>query len=345
MTRRLIPAPPVSLNAVVVLCLFAGLLVLLPGHAPARAQDATPVPTPTPIPPADGTIASSDLLFKTPRSAYYAITYWSDGLRVAGFLGRPGGPGPHPAIIYNRGGYDGVGALTGGEIAAYVEAGYVAVASQYRGNGGGEGREDFGGDDVHDVTHLVPLLRSLPYVDGDRIGMFGGSRGGMMTYIALKQQALAGRDDIKAAVTVGGIADLFAWDRERGGTLAGILWVPLVGATPQRDPAAFEARSAVYWPELITVPLLMLHGEADTEVAPEQTRALADRLAQAGAPFEARYFPGGDHPLSTYTGGLPDALDWFARYLGGDGVDRTYAAHAEAIHAVQAWFAAHPQTR
>jgi dipeptidyl aminopeptidase/acylaminoacyl peptidase len=219
----------------------------------------------------------------------------------------------------------------------------VAVASQYRGNGGGEGKEDFGGDDVHDVTNLITLLEALPYVDSDRIGMFGGSRGGMMTYLALKQQALAGTDDIKAAVTVGGISDLFAWDRERGGTLTNILWRPLVGATPTQDPVAFEARSAVYWPELIQVPILLLHGEADRDVSVEQSRKLADALTEAGGSVELVTFPGGDHALTQFTGGIPDALAWFGAFLGGDEVDRSYNAHAQDISDVQTWFLARQQ--
>ncbi len=314
--------------------------------APVWAQQATPIPTPTPAPsptpnhPSDGTIERLTLLHVTPRSAYYALTYWSDGLRITGFLGRPTTPGPHPAIIHNRGGYDGVGALTGVEIVPWVEAGYVAVATQYRGNAGGEGREDFGGDDVHDVLALIPLLHSLPFVDAERIGMFGGSRGGMMTYLALKAQALTGHDDIKAAVTVGGISDLFAWDRERGGSLAGILWLPLIGVTPAQDRAPFEARSAVYWPELIKVPLLLLHGAADREVSPQQSQALATAVSAAGGAVELTIVPGGDHALTAQHGGYPEALAWFARYLGADGVDRTFAAHEREISAVSTWFLA-----
>lgn len=324
-----------------VLAALAGLL-----RTPVGAQQATPIPTPTPVPsptppyPTDGTIERLTLLHVTPRSAYYALTYWSDGLRVTGFLGRPTSSGPHPAIIHNRGGYDGVGALTGIEIVPWVEAGYVAVASQYRGNAGGEGREDFGGDDVHDVLALIPLLQSLPFVDAERIGMFGGSRGGMMTYLALKAQTLAGQDDIKAAVTVGGISDLFAWDRERRGALAAELWRPLVGATPAEAPALFEARSALYWPELIDVPLLLLHGAADREVSPQQTYALADALRAAGKEVEVVIVPGGDHALSDDHNGYPQALTWFARYLGGDGVDRTFAAHEREISTVSTWFLA-----
>jgi dipeptidyl aminopeptidase/acylaminoacyl peptidase len=317
------------------------LIAALPGGI-ARSQGATPVPTPTLPVPLDGTLDTIKLIHYTTHSAYYAITYWSDGLRVAGFLGRPLGPGPYPAIIHNRGGYGEVGLQTGVEIVPLVEAGYVAVASQYRGNGGGEGKEDFGGNDVHDVTNLIPLLRSLPYVDPNRIGMMGGSRGGMMTYIALKLDTLAGHHDIKAAVTVGGISDLFAWDQEVGSLYQfdSVLWRPLVGATPAEAPQLFIDRSAVYWAELINAPLLLLHGEADTSVSPKETLMLADRLRRAGKTVDFVLYPGGDHALTNYQGGYPDALAWLGLYLGGDGVDRSFATHAADIAAVQTWFVA-----
>jgi dipeptidyl aminopeptidase/acylaminoacyl peptidase len=309
----------------------------------AYSQGATPVPTPTPVGPRDGALDSLILIFHTPRSAYYALTYWSDGLRVAGFLGRPlTSSGPHPAIIANRGGFGEVGIQTGIEIVPYVEAGYVAVASQYRGNGGGEGREDFGGNDVHDVTNLIPLLQSLPYVDPNRIGMIGGSRGGMMTYLALKNETLSGQQRIQAAVTVGGISDLFQWDRDYGALYQfdSVLWRPLVGATPEENPALFQARSAVYWPDLINAPLLLLHGQADNSVSPQQSVTLATLLTQQGKTARLSLYPGGDHPLSNYDGGLREILDWFGQYLGGDGVDRSYESHEAEIRAVAAQMAA-----
>ena len=328
-----------ALLIVVVLALV--LIAVLPGGT-VRSQNATPVPTPTLPTPTDGTLHSIRLIHYTPRSAYYAIMYWSDGLRVAGFLGRPLGPGPFPAIIHNRGGYGEVGLQTGVEIVPLVEAGYVAVASQYRGNGGGEGKEDFGGNDVHDVTNLIPLLKSLPYVDPNRIGMMGGSRGGMMTFIALKLDTLDGRHDIKTAVTVGGISDLFSWNSEVGRLYQfdSVLWRPLVGATPDEAPQLFIDRSAVYWPDLINAPLLLLHGQADQTVSVNETLTLAARLKNAGKTVDFIIYPGGDHPLTNYQGGYPDALSWFGLYLGGDGADRSYATHAAEITAVQAWFVA-----
>ena len=316
----------------------------LPLQPNSYAQIATPVPTPTPVAPMDGTLDSITLIHYTGRSRYYAITYWSDGYRVAGFLGRPTHPGPHPAVIVNRGGYGETGALIGAEIVPYVEAGYVAVASQYRGNGAmqnqNQGIEDFGGDDVHDVSNLITLLYAQPDVDPARIGMKGGSTGGMRTFIALKHERLTGQNRIKAAATVGGISDLFLWDRNYGGlyNFDGVLWRPLVGATPEEAPGQFEARSAVTWPKLITVPLLLLHGDADNSVSIQHTVMLADALERTGNPATVITYPGGDHSLIAYSGGLPDLLAWFDQHLGGDGVDRSYAAHADVINAVQTWF-------
>ena len=120
----------------------------------------------------------------------FALTYLSDELKVRGFVVEPTGDGPFPCIILNRGGNKELGAWNVGGIAMFVAkfaaAGYVVVAPQYRGNGGGEGIEEFGDSDVNDVVVLPKVLAELPKADTSRIGMFGWSRGGMMSYIALR---------------------------------------------------------------------------------------------------------------------------------------------------------------
>ena len=65
------------------------------------------------------------------------------------------------------------------ELAKIASQGYIVVASQYRGNGGSEGREEFGGSDVKDILNLFPLIDNLHNADNKNIGMFGWSRGGM----------------------------------------------------------------------------------------------------------------------------------------------------------------------
>ena len=58
----------------------------------------------------------------------------------------------------------------------------ICVATNYRGCGSSQGTDAFGGDDVHDVIHLIDLCQKLDYVDTNQINMLGVSRGGMMTY-------------------------------------------------------------------------------------------------------------------------------------------------------------------
>ena len=289
-------------------------------------------PVSTLAPGANGAIESMTLITSTAKSEYYALTYWSDGLKVTGFFGRPKDDESHPAIIYNRGGYREFGALEGWEIVPFVEAGYVAVASQYRGNAGSEGQEEFGGEDVNDVLNLVPLLKQLPYVDPERIGMMGHCRGGMMTYLALKQETLAGTQDIKTAATVGGVADLFMLCKDCPSI------IPMVGARPEDAPALYEARSAIYWPELINAPLLIQQGEDDSRVSVEQSRRLAKALKEAGKTVELVTYPGEDHGLSEHSGGMPEALTWFQRYLGNLGEDHSFESHVDAIREVIIWF-------
>lgn len=282
--------------------------------------------------PANGAIDSQVEVYRTDRSVYYAITYWSDGIKVTGYLGYPTADGPFPAIILNRGGAWNNGALRGFEIAPYVEAGYVTVGSQYRGNMGSGGNEQFGWDEVNDVLNLIPLLKSLPMVDGNRIGMVGGSRGGMVTYMALKAETMRGTHDIKAAVTIGGISDLFAW-AEANPDIVKDVYLPLIHYTPAQAPDLYQMRSAIYWPELINTPILLLHGGGDTIVPVEQSINLHKALIAAGKTASLMTFPGDDHPLTGQLGGLPIALHYFNNMLRLPGdPDREFETNYEHIH-------------
>jgi len=103
------------------------------------------------------------------------IRYLSDGLGVNGMLAVPGRPGKYPCIILNRGGNLEFAAWTHASFAELVgplvDAGYIVIASQYRGNAGGQGKEEFGGAEIDDVLNLIPLLNSIPQADTSRIGM------------------------------------------------------------------------------------------------------------------------------------------------------------------------------
>lgn len=244
-----------------------------------------------------------------------AITYMSDGLRIKGYLAVPEGAGPFPCVILNRGGNQVLGVFDDehalhslGKIASW---GYVVVASQYRGAAGSEGRDEYGGADVDDVLNLIPLLESVPTCDRARIGMYGASRGGMMTYLAL-----ARTDRVKAAIVLSGMSDLTESVRSR----------PQMGSVFQTYIPGFDAnpggllkqRSAIYWVNKLpaNVPILILHGSADWRVAPSQALDMARGLLEARHPVRLVMFEGGAHGVPEF-GQDRDALmrQWLDNYL------------------------------
>jgi dipeptidyl aminopeptidase/acylaminoacyl peptidase len=301
------------------------------GNAQSTAVPGGPEVTPTPTPPPNGSVESLTPYASTDRVVYYRLVYWSDGLRVTGYFAEPKGFDKHPAVIYNRGGNRNVGALDGTELAPFAEVGFVAVATQYRGVLGGEGQEEFGGADVHDVLNLLPFLKSRSSVDPERIAIFGSSRGGMMTYLALKAQAQNGSHDLKVAVTVSGVADLFMWDSEHP-ELTRPLFSALIGSTPRTNAGPFIQRSATYWPGLIRVPLLIQHGEADSIVSIKESRKLYAALRSVGANVKLITYPGDQHGLPDHAGGIPEGLKWFQKYIGRPGENFDFYEHQDAIY-------------
>jgi dipeptidyl aminopeptidase/acylaminoacyl peptidase len=236
------------------------------------------------------------------------ISYGSDGLRVTGFIVEPTTAGRHPVVIFNRGGTQDFGAIRTAdlvEFAGWALDGYVVVASQYRGNDGGEGVEEWGGAEVNDIVHLATLARALPSVDPQRVYMLGFSRGGMMTYLALKSGV-----QVRAAATVGGPSDLAVSLTHRG-DMEEVYRALIPDYARDRD-AQLRARSAVHWPDAINAPLLLLHGGADWRVWPGNALALATTLQTLDHPYGLVVYAGDDHPL---TRNWPDARarirDWF----------------------------------
>jgi dipeptidyl aminopeptidase/acylaminoacyl peptidase len=244
------------------------------------------------------------------------LTYLSDGLKVTAYLWKPRDTAGRklPLILFNRGGNRDFGELSPWEeegFYSYVSNGFVVLGSQYRGVDGGQGREEFGGADVHDVLNLLPLARGLGYVDMSNVFLLGESRGGMETYLELKAGA-----PVNAAAVVSGEADLVAGSRDRPEMVYAV-YRQLIPGFSQKGPALLRERSAVDWPERINVPLLILHGTADWRTNPkDQALALAEKLQALGKTYELVMYAQDSHGLPFHWRDRDRRIvEWFKRYL------------------------------
>ncbi len=247
----------------------------------------------------------------------FQIKYLSDGLKIKGYLLLPadipeGKPKQLPAIIYNRPGI-GDSHKINKETLAYLSIlpahNYVVAATQYRGNDGSDGTESYLDKDINDVLHILTLVRSLAYVDSDRTGMLGFSRGAAVTYQLLKQQV-----DIKAACVMGCATDF----------LDAYYQLPhyrpfleaVFHGTPETAREEYTKRSPLYWPEKINVPLLIIQGTDDHHVPIHQVHQLADKLKVLNKVHDLVIYPEGDHTLDKVREDKDNRiLEWFKKYL------------------------------
>ncbi len=244
--------------------------------------------------------ADSTMITALKKVEFFRITYLSDSLKIKGFIAKPIQKGNFPCIISNRGrtGNFGKWNETGigfflGKLASW---GYVVVASQYRGNDGSEGKEEAGGKDINDVLHLVPALKEIDNADTSRIGIEGASRGGMMTYLALKQTC-----KFKAAVVLAGAANSFKQliNRPEFEKHVYAKYIPNYSNNKEDE---LKARSAVFWADSMckTTPLLIMHGSADWRVRASESLELVTKLYTYKHPVRFILFEGADHGIREF---------------------------------------------
>lgn len=243
------------------------------------------------------------------------LWYYSDGLKINGFVIQPKAAGNYPVIIFNRGGNKSFGSFKAIHIIYFLSQlaseGYVVVASNYRGDGISEGQDEFGGADVNDVINLIDILPEINGADTSKIGMYGWSRGGMMTYIALTKT-----NKIKAAIVGGGVSDHFETIKDRPGMEA--VMQELIPNYENNKTAELEKRSAVYFADQLSkeVPILIVHGSSDWRVKSSQAYKMAMKLDELRVPYRLKIYEGGDHGLKEFKPDLNrEVIEWFNRFL------------------------------
>jgi len=239
------------------------------------------------------------------------IIYSSGSGEVSGYLCIPKLQNQkYPLIIWNRGGSGNDGRIDEfiaagmfGEIASW---GYVVLASNYR------DKDEFGGKEIEDVMNLMKLSESLRYCEHDRIGMEGWSRGGMMTYLALRMT-----DKIRCAVIISGLSDLFRNEKESPDRRK--LYKELFGnCSAEEFEQRKKERSAVYFADEINqkANILLIHGTSDRVVSYKDSVDIYEKLKNAGINIRLELMEGGDHYLRKYRKEVSVLRkSWFDRYL------------------------------
>jgi len=303
-----------------VLVLAWGLVVS--AQTPPKSSDGTIIEqTPFSLPAHDQlperfkTIYSKEVVEQIRTSTQLdliKIKYLSDGLKISGFIYKPKDTTgkPFPLVIWNHG-MIGEGSKIGIEnyndiydMYRIASAGFVVLASQYRGIDGSEGKDEVAGADLNDVLSLFPLARLLGYVDMDRVFMWGLSRGGLMTLQAIRKGA-----PIKAAVVVGAptdtVARLHAPDGER---FFKTVWPDF---ETRKEEHAIN-RSPVLWADKISVPLLIIQGGADAALPPHSAWDLAAKMDQFENLYELIVYARDDHVVNMNAEDrLRRTIDWF----------------------------------
>ena len=172
----------------------------------------------------------------------------------------------------------------------FAQQGYVILTPDYRGSSGysrdwatGVSR-DLGGGETQDVNAGADYLKTLPYVDPDRIGIWGLSYGGFMTL----QSILADPKLFRCAIDVAGVGDWETWTT--GGMILGRL-----GETPVTDPELYDRSAPVKHLDKLATPLLILQGTNDANVPFWESLKVIDSLEKLGKPFDMAFYPGEIH--------------------------------------------------
>lgn len=222
-----------------------------------------------------------------PEGVFDLVTYPSPAGELAAYLSPDPGDGKrHPAVVWSKGGFGGIGSFFWDDAdpqddqsaRAFREAGIVMMCPSWRGENENPGRFELFFGEVDDLLAAIEYTKALPYVDPERVYLAGHSTGGTMTLLA----AVSGAE-FRAAFSFGGAPDLAAVMADGG-----------YGNTPY-DPDSeidHQLRSAIRYTPFIKHPVFYFEGGPSSY---HMTAAMMEETAhEHGVEFKAYELPG-DH--------------------------------------------------
>lgn len=236
--------------------------------------------------------------YKTGETAFFDFTT-SEGVQLNGYWIKPSHFDPakkYPVFMYLYGGPGSqqvVNRWGGGQswwFKMIAEQGYIIACVDNRGTGG-RGEEfrkmtylQLGHYETIDQIEAAKYLGSLPFVDKDRIGIFGWSYGGYMSSLCL----LKGNNVFKAALAVAPVTNWKWYDS---------IYTERYMRTEAENPDGYRQNSPVYFAHMLKGNYFLAHGMADDNVHFQNSVEMNRALIKAGKQFEFHMYPNSNHGI------------------------------------------------
>ena len=214
----------------------------------------------------------------------------SEGVELNGYMVRPNGfdsSRRYPVLMTQ---YSGPGSQqaadrwTIGWEDVLVQQGYIVACVDGRGTGfrGEEFKKctygELGKYETVDQIEAARYLASLPYVDPDRIGIYGWSYGGFMALNCI----LKGNDVFRAAIAVAPVTSWRFYDT---------IYTEIYNGLPHDD------NSPIHFADRLKGKLLIAHGTGDDNVHIQNTYEMITKLVEYDKPFELYVYPDRNHGM------------------------------------------------
>jgi dipeptidyl-peptidase-4 len=189
-----------------------------------------------------------------------------------------------------------------------AQQGYVVFTLDNRGSGfrgtafEGALYRRMGSIEIEDQVRGVEFLRSLPYVDARRVGVFGWSYGGYMALMAMVRAP----DYFTAGVAGAPVTDWRLYDTH---------YTERFMSTPTDNPDGYRDGMVMTHAKQLRGRLLVMHGMADDNVLFTHSTALFKTLQDLRKPFEVMPYPGSKHALMRFPNTGPHGYDTVARFF------------------------------
>ena len=247
------------------------------------------------------------------------VSYKSyDGLEIPAFLYRPA-KSNGAAVVHPHGGPSSLYNF-GWDIWAqyFVAKGYTWLAPNYRGSTGygvtyeHANYNNWGVGDTQDCLHGARFLHTMPEIDRERIGIFGGSYGGYMTACCLSRDP----DYLFACgVSKYGDANVISSWAQCNRDLR--LYTEIFLGHPATNRPVHLAASPIAEVDNVQKPVFIAHGLDDTVVPPQSSEEWVEALRRTGKTFEYKTYAGEAHgflhkrAVLDFYGRMETILDWY----------------------------------